>query len=95
MASVAAATEIRVEAAVVAVLSKLDGISELKKEQRMAFKCFLNGKEVFPLLSADFGKSFVSHPSKLWLSKGQLYTSNIAACTNRKTFSVAYCLYWQ
>lgn len=56
IASVAAATEIRVEAAVVAVLSELDGISELKKEQRMAFKCFLRGKEVFLLFSADFGK---------------------------------------
>lgn len=44
-------------AAIAAVLVELDNIFSLQKEQRMALKAFLEGKDVFALLLTGFGKS--------------------------------------
>lgn len=52
--SVAAAKEIRVEAAEVAVLSQPDGMFSLEEERRRAPKDFL-GRDIFVLLTAGFG----------------------------------------
>lgn len=59
----AAAKEIRVEAAEVAVLSQPDGIFSLKEERRRALKDFLR-KDIFVLLTAGFGKSL----AQAWIS---------------------------
>lgn len=52
------------EAAVIALLSELDGIFAFK-EQRTTLKASLVGKDVFALLLTGFDKSFVGTPSHL------------------------------
>lgn len=47
------------KAAVVALLSELDGVLSSKEEQRMGLKAFLSGNSVFTFLLTGFGKRFV------------------------------------
>ncbi len=54
----AATDVVSVDAAIASVLSELESISSLKEEQR-TLKAFLEGKDVFALLSAGFSKSLI------------------------------------
>lgn len=55
--SLATAKEIRLAAAIVALLSEVGGMFVLKDKQRMARNTFLGGQHVSTLLTALFGKS--------------------------------------
>lgn len=55
---VAAANKISMDAAVVADLLELDGVSTSKEEQRTTPKAFLSGKEALASLLIGFGKQF-------------------------------------
>lgn len=62
-ASRAALFENRVDAAVAAVLSALDGTFASQKEQRTSLKAVLRGKDVLTLLPSVFSKCLVKHGS--------------------------------
>lgn len=53
----AAAVEINVDAAIVAVLSELDGIFPLEEEPKIAVKGFLDGQDRLALLCTGIGKN--------------------------------------
>lgn len=60
-ASRAALFENKVDAAVAAVLSALDGTFASQKEQRTSLKAVLRGQDVLTLLLSVFSKSLVKH----------------------------------
>lgn len=69
----AAAKEIRVDAAIAAVLSELDAIFWLKEDQRAARKACLDGKDVFSLFLGkrqDEQRSTVTtnHTNRFWVA---------------------------
>lgn len=61
--TVASPEEIGVDAVTASVVSKLESISSLKEEQRMALKAFLDGKCVFALLPSGFSSLTTSYGS--------------------------------
>lgn len=65
------AKEASVDAAVVALLSGLEGIVALKEEQMTALKAFLIEKDVLATLLTDFGKNYVKHGSLSQLATGR------------------------
>lgn len=68
--SLAAAKETNVDAAIPALSPELDAIFTFR-EQRLAVKAFLGGKDVSALLVSGFGKSDIKHHGALRLATGQ------------------------
>ena len=58
--TMAALEDVSTDAVITSVISELERISSLKQEQRIAVKAFIDGKDVFTLLSVGFGFSSVS-----------------------------------
>lgn len=59
----AAATEISVDVAVVAVFLELNDTFTLEEEERVAQRAFLTGKDVFASPLTDFSWLIAYHPS--------------------------------